>query len=439
MTCSVRSGDLWCVPAALTPLQSTYTLRLVQASSTNTTVDETPCDASASHRSIATMLTSCGLTLLVCVWHAVHPDLLPPRHKWYQNLLYRALLVIIAFIIPEFVVQRAYVEWRQANSIANRFREKGYEWTMTHSYFTLMGGFVLRDHERTKELGADDILKCFENKVIANPVVSVEDIMDKSSSDELAKLILLIQLFWFILQIIVRGANHLAITLVEIDTLCLAVITLPIFFFWWGKPRCAARPYVFYALSAMPFNDPTLYNPRKGNWIPTLSGLGICPAESKGETNSLMSDHNDCHHIDSDRTWRDLLYLPKTLVPDNSDIGTKDTAPLFIAWTVFGAMHKIASNDVFPSPAERTLWSIMSVSLATASGKILSLCDTYVCRQTDKGCSCSARVLQSLAFNIFFIGLAARVSLVVLMVMSLRDLPASAHETIPWIACIPHL
>ena len=127
---------------------------------------------------------------------------------------------------------------------------------MTHSYFTLMGGFVLRDHGHTRELGADDILECFEHKMIANPVVDVEDIMDKSSSDELAKFILGMQLFWFIFQIIVRDTHNLAVTLVEVDTLCLAVITLPVFFFWWGKPRGAERPYIFYALSAIPFDDP---------------------------------------------------------------------------------------------------------------------------------------------------------------------------------------
>ncbi|KAF8554623.1 hypothetical protein OG21DRAFT_1462262 [Imleria badia] len=417
-------------------------VQLVQASSTNNSIDNPPCDGSTSdsYRSIGTILTSCGLTLLICVWNAVHPDLLPPRHKWYQGLLYRALLVITAFIIPEFIVQRAYVEWRQAHSIANRFRDKGYEWTMTHSYFTLMGGFVLRDHERTKELGADDILKCFENKMIANPVVSVEDIMDKSSSDELAKLILLIQLFWFILQIIVRGANHLAITLVEIDTLCLAVITLPIFFFWWGKPRGAARPYVFYALSAMPFDDPTLCKPSKGSWISTLRCLGtILSAGRNGEANSLMS-YNDRHHIDSDRTWSDLLYLPKTLVPENSDIGTKDTAPLFIAWMVFGALHMIASNFTFPNPTERVLWFIMSLSLVAVSGQILTLfvIHTFVDKRT-KAARVLRRVLQSLAFNFFFVGVAARVSLVVLMVMSLRDLPVSAYQTIPWTVYIPHL
>lgn len=107
---------------------------------------------------------------------------------------------------------------------------------------------------------------------------------------------------------------------------------------------------------------------------------------------------------------------------------------------VFGALHMIALNGVFPNPTEKTLWFIMSLSLAGVSGNIVGLLVIYkfVDKRT-RAARVLRRVLQSIAFYFFFAGIAARVALVVLMVISLRDLPASAYKTIPWTVYIPHL
>ncbi|KIJ07553.1 hypothetical protein PAXINDRAFT_90216, partial [Paxillus involutus ATCC 200175] len=60
------------------------------------------------------------------------------------------------------------------------------------------------------------------------------------------------QLSWFVLEVIVRGWNHLPITLVEVDTLALAALSLPLFLFWWNKPVAPNTRHIFYLKEAVP-------------------------------------------------------------------------------------------------------------------------------------------------------------------------------------------
>ena len=111
--------------------------------------------------------------------------------------------------------------------------EKGYQWSMTHSFFAEMGGFVYCDHKGNS--CTIDFLKflelCEENKVL-NPLIMVQEIPDKSKSDALAKAILAVQLLWFTIQVVARGSRGLAVTLVELDTVCMATLGLLILWFW---------------------------------------------------------------------------------------------------------------------------------------------------------------------------------------------------------------
>ena len=171
--------------------------------------------------------------------------------------------MLLTFFTPEYVVIFALGEWLEAKRVTKRVHgafsidwtawynhassDDGYKWwTMIHSHFVLIGGFALRDDTGIKEIGIDTFLRHVQAGDILNPVIMEDDIKDKSTSDGLAKAILIVQLCWFATQIVVRLVNHLAVTLVELDTVCMALFTLPLIFCWWKKPRCPGRPYIFY-------------------------------------------------------------------------------------------------------------------------------------------------------------------------------------------------
>jgi hypothetical protein len=79
-----------------------------------------------------------------------------------------------------------------------------------------------------------------------NPIITEDEINDKSKSDGLGKALLILQLSWLTLQVSVRHAKHLAITLIEIDTLAMAAMSFPVFYFWWSKPMAPRHPHTFY-------------------------------------------------------------------------------------------------------------------------------------------------------------------------------------------------
>lgn len=108
-----------------------------------------------------------------------------------------------------------------------------------------MGGFIYRDDKgNLRTINSREFLEPCEANKIANPVVSAGEIKDKGKSDALVKVILIVQLLWFTLQVVVRGLRGLAITLVELDAVSMAALTLLDLWLWWGKPYRPQRPHI---------------------------------------------------------------------------------------------------------------------------------------------------------------------------------------------------
>lgn len=83
----------------------------------------------------------------------------------------------------------------------------------------------------------------FENLIVF-PAISEDEINDRSKGDALSKGIALLQLTWFIVQIITRAARGLAITELELSTAALAGLNSVMYIFWWSKPRDVRFPVV---------------------------------------------------------------------------------------------------------------------------------------------------------------------------------------------------
>lgn len=76
------------------------------------------------------------------------------------------------------------------------------------------------------------------------PDISLEAIRDKSKTNSLAKLICCLQASWFCLQVVTRLAQHLPVTLLELNTFAHAFCALLIFALWWDKPFDITEPFV---------------------------------------------------------------------------------------------------------------------------------------------------------------------------------------------------
>lgn len=80
--------------------------------------------------------------------------------------------------------------------------------------------------------------------LIRFPSITEDEINKMSKGDTLSKIIALLQLFWFILQIIARTAEGLAVTEIELATAATIGLNSIMYFFWWSKPRDLHLPVV---------------------------------------------------------------------------------------------------------------------------------------------------------------------------------------------------
>ncbi|KIJ08925.1 hypothetical protein PAXINDRAFT_120116 [Paxillus involutus ATCC 200175] len=368
-------------------------VHLAKAASTNATCEPPPPPdpTSSNYRSIWSILGTCALTLLICIWNATYPNI-TFGERWYKVALYRVALGVIALVTPEVTVMRAYLEWKYADDD---------QWSRTHGFFKLMGGFIHKKDEKHEIMNHWSPVPPLE--------ITKEEISDKSKTDGLGNTLLVLQLSWFIVQVIARGANHLAITLVEVDTLALAALSFPLFFFWWSKPMAVNCPHIVHSQT---------------------SG-------SRFVNRNLPKTH---HVFSTSRTKEQWLREITVGGAMGSDV-TTSCSVLSTVWIIFGGLHLIAWDFQFPSQAEKIIWRIASFTLIAAACTFLFV---RVLEERDIYCCIAAPPILQLGMGpilnvVIFIGVVARFILLALMLASLRDLPPSAYETVSWTTYIPHL
>ena len=233
------------------------------------------------------------------------------------------------------------------------------QWSTTHGFFIIMGGFHLFEHSSSNEgqcisqeddnplhpLGASDLLRYAESIVMPTKV----EIKDKGKSDWLAKSLVLLQTSWFVIQCIARAREHLPVTHLEIVTLAYAAMNFVIYIFWWNKPLNVNRPVRVFR-------------------------------KSEPRANKLTSESRNL-------TWKTIgkgLFTILTLIvigqDEDIDLGHEDRVPMFWANSTdgdaaiadgivlgvgvcFGAIHCIAWLFSFPTHTELLMWRISSVAI----------------------------------------------------------------------------
>jgi len=107
-----------------------------------------------------------------------------------------------------------------------------------------MGGFILCvDGQPRVTLTPDELLHFARDGFVDIPDIARADIEDRSKGDILSKGIVILQLIWFVVQLAARYIQNLPVTLLEVDTLSVAVMTCITYGWWWKKPKDVGRPH----------------------------------------------------------------------------------------------------------------------------------------------------------------------------------------------------
>ncbi|KAL8675470.1 MAG: hypothetical protein Q9168_000171 [Polycauliona sp. 1 TL-2023] len=254
-------------------------------------------------RGTFTILSSCILTLSLCVYTSIHLNVRPYKQTELQAWLETTKWVLFGILAPElmvFVAWRQFMSARALDQIVNRLKcqsnqeakESAVEhkennvastvyslenpWSRLHSFYANMGGFVFDLDD--PYLGN---AKSFTNRasrltltprgvaLLAAcgylPKISTEDILDKNKSDNLSKVLSVLQALWMLTQIITRLYSKLHITLLEVNTLAHIICAIIIYVLWWNKPKL--------------INEPTKI---RGDWVAPIAAYMFMSSQISG-------------------------------------------------------------------------------------------------------------------------------------------------------------
>lgn len=186
------------------------------------------------------LIISCLLTLILCVWSALHLNVPRQGRGNRETLLLNILWITAGIYAPELVVFTAWRQWSSARLLSKTVKathtaggesetilRRKHRWTMTHSFFASTGGFAvdctpwhgtLLPKDAPKRLTVTARGMEFLARLGVLPDVPAEDIEDKSKADALAKFLVLLQACWMLIQVIGRLVARLPVTLLEVNT-----------------------------------------------------------------------------------------------------------------------------------------------------------------------------------------------------------------------------
>jgi hypothetical protein len=120
------------------------------------------------------------------------------------------------------------------------------EWSLSQCYFAAMGGIIIETgdyitNEARLSITAEGVrLLSFLDKL---PKIEDGEVRDKSKADGLAKLLVVLQAGWMIIQCIARVAQDLPVTLLEINTIGHVICAFALYMLWWSKPMDIKDPH----------------------------------------------------------------------------------------------------------------------------------------------------------------------------------------------------
>lgn len=196
-------------------------------------------------RGTPSLIISCVLTLVLCVWSALHLNVPAKGQTALQKLTLNTRWIIAGIYCPELVVFTAWRQWSSARILQQVVDDslesqdgklhsvsRNHQWTMTHSFFACSGGFAFEidslkgaipgptdaELQRPQRLtitarGMALLAKCGQL-----PDVEEEEIEDKSKANDLAKATVIMQATWMLIQSLGRLAFQLPVTLLEVNT-----------------------------------------------------------------------------------------------------------------------------------------------------------------------------------------------------------------------------
>jgi len=397
--------------------------------------------------------------------------------KWKLKMfLTSAKWMLITMIAPEAVIGMACYDFYSAKKSLRELRkfapEDNVPWTLSHSYYANMGGFVIQsgvqeappatpyitaetapadnhpditdmaivDSNGSQEqkvvepkgkslpaailengksyfyhnpyhLTATQIYKLRDKRVLPKlPHINEEELKDKSKSDSFVKTIAVLQIIWVTLQIILRTARKLAISQLELAVIAFAACAVVIYLLYWSKPKSTSATITILRYQDQIPKDVLELIKDSTNRVGLFFLADITKRSRRGSR-----IRNDATESDSE----ERVFLYRAII---------------LGATLFGGIHIGAWNFDFPSGIELIFWRCASL-YSTAYGPgllfVIAVIENFLYIFTDQ----IMTILLPLSMFLYII---ARLYLLVEIFRTLCFLPPDVYIA-TWATNIPHV
>ncbi|KAH7351251.1 hypothetical protein BKA65DRAFT_583594 [Rhexocercosporidium sp. MPI-PUGE-AT-0058] len=204
------------------------------------------------------ILWTCLSTLALCVWTAVHPNILCTTSQRHAFVI-RLGIMLVAIVFPKIIISAAWRQLKSSQMLRAKINSLCLKTLKEHHIERLGGGNI--DKRRNRETTLPDL--DFEDRSIITsrsqrvqqseasmcdkgiiqlaelglmPSISTSEIGERSKADIIAKMFVLAQITWFGMQVVGRLAGELPLTLLEIHTAVHIVCTIGIYLLLLKKP-----------------------------------------------------------------------------------------------------------------------------------------------------------------------------------------------------------
>ncbi|KAF8424130.1 hypothetical protein EV426DRAFT_600672 [Tirmania nivea] len=267
--CGITHKTLLYIPTWLLHVSGSVAAPIAPASDEYDKIETTPWQPEPAMRGTFRLLISCLVTLSLCAWTALHLNIPQADLSTLQWYLKKAKWLLMGIFAPELVAFMAWDQWREAKELTARINEifrkraeandpgfipRKHAWTLIHSHYACMGGFVFdtKPHKPDEAeyipnsprltVSSHGILFLAQN--VNLPDITVESIQDHSKADDLAKILIIMQAAWIIIDCISRTVSNLPLTLLEVNTVAHVLCAFAIYSLWWDKPLNVFVPTV---------------------------------------------------------------------------------------------------------------------------------------------------------------------------------------------------
>ena len=234
------------------------------------------------------------------------------------------------------------------------------------------------DSENRRVFHPNDIVRLIQEDAIEIPTIEENDIDDRSKANWVTKSIALIQVSWFLLQLLARAIQGLTVTTLELYTLSIVVCAVVIYAYYWHRPFDVQRPVVLQA---------------------------------------KVTEYSWPQELEDQRIHSTTI--------TQKDLSSMDVCVMLGVFVAFSVCHVLGWNFVFASSEERLLWRIGSILC-------LVLPFTVILLDTKLGHLC-----RRLGWPGFALYALARIALFVEMLTGLRSVPADVYQTPEWSDYLP--